>query len=599
MNRSFRAPESQILTTMKQRQQLRASAMKEKEEELALFLEMQKREKERNDLFLNNAEEFDVPLGSKPGTSPIFNISSSTTAPPRKTVADDFLNSENDKNDYDWLLTPPGTPLFPSLEMESQKTLMSQLGTPKPRPTALKSRLANSQPDHPPRSSLVSKQSASSPGLNSLGAGARRPSSSGGPGSRPGTPTGRPSLNTASRPSRPSTPTSRATLPSSKPMSSVTKPTGASAKPMSTAKPTAPSRSTTPLSRSTMRSSTPTRSTVTAPKSTSRAATPTRRPSTPSSASSVSVPLSRSSSSVTKPTSTTTRNPIPTTTRNPVPTTTRSPVSTAMRSPVSTTMRNPVSTTTRNPAPSRGTSPTVKSRPWKPSEMPGFSLDAPPNLRTTLPDRPLSATRGRPGAPSSRSSSVEPAASGRPRRQSCSPSRGRAPNGIPHLSGSSVPAVSRTHYKANDNVSPVLIGTKMVERVINMRKLVPPRQDDKNSPHGNVSAKSSSPDSSGFGRTLSKKSLDMAIRHMDIRRTIPGNLRPLMTNIPASSMYSVRSGPARSRTISVSDSPLATSSNASSEVSVNNNGICLDGIEIEDDIGSERGGRSPASLRGR
>lgn len=72
-----------------------------------------------------------------------------------------------------------------------------------------------------------------------------------------------------------------------------------------------------------------------------------------------------------------------------------------------------------------------------------------------------------------------------------------------------------------------------------------------------------------------------------------------MTNIPASSMYSVRSGPARSRTISVSDSPLATSSNASSEVSVNNNGLSLDGIEVEDDIGSERGGRSPPSLRGR
>lgn len=39
------------------------------------------------------------------------------------------------------LLTPPGTPLFPSLEMESQKSVMSQIGTPKPRPTALKSRV--------------------------------------------------------------------------------------------------------------------------------------------------------------------------------------------------------------------------------------------------------------------------------------------------------------------------------------------------------------------------------------------------------------------------------------------------------------------------
>ncbi|KAM7271817.1 hypothetical protein ACFE04_031031 [Oxalis oulophora] len=130
-----------------------------KEEELALFLEMRKREKELNNNNINynninslqslhDSEEFDAPLGAMPGTSPIFNLSSQTTmigtmaAVPRKNVADDFLNSENDKNDYDWLLTPPGTPLFPSLEMESQKTVMSQIGTPKPRSSALKSRVS-------------------------------------------------------------------------------------------------------------------------------------------------------------------------------------------------------------------------------------------------------------------------------------------------------------------------------------------------------------------------------------------------------------------------------------------------------------------------
>lgn len=63
MNRSFRAQESQMQAMMKQRQQLRASVRKEKEEELALFLEMKKREKERNDLLLNSSEEFDAPLG--------------------------------------------------------------------------------------------------------------------------------------------------------------------------------------------------------------------------------------------------------------------------------------------------------------------------------------------------------------------------------------------------------------------------------------------------------------------------------------------------------------------------------------------------------
>ncbi|CAN0909736.1 hypothetical protein LINGRAHAP2_LOCUS25935 [Linum grandiflorum] len=312
-------------------------------------------------------------------------------------------------------------------------------------------------------------------------------------------------------------------------------------------------RSSTPV-RSTARSSTPTtRASIPPPsKSASRPATPTRRPSTPS----MSAPPIKSSLSIPKS----------------------------------------APTVSRNPVASRGSSPAPKSRSWKPSEMPGYSLDAPPNLRTSLPDRPISASRGRPGAPSSRSSSIEPVSNGRIRRQSCSPSRGRAPNGsIIHNSGSSVPAANRLHAKCNESVNPVVVGTKMVERVINMRKLAPPRLDDKHSPHGNLSVKSSSsPDSSGFGRSLSKKSLDMAIRHMDIRRSVPGNLRPLMTNIPASSMYSVRSGPARSRTISVSDSPLATSSNASSELSVSNIGISFDGIELGDEI---RHGRSP--IRGR
>ncbi|KAJ4720049.1 mucin-17-like isoform X1 [Melia azedarach] len=548
MNRSFRSQETQMqAAALKQRQQLRASMMKEKDEELSLFLEMRKREKEQANLLLNNSEEFDAPLGSKPGTSPIFNISSSTT-PARKIGADDFLNSDNDKNDYDWLLTPPGTPLFPSLEMESQKTVMSQIGTPKVRPTALKSRLADPQPELAVRSNLVSRQPASSPGSST-------------PTSRPTLSSTKPTLSTT-RPTvsatKPALSTTKSSISATKPMVSVAKPTVSAAKPtILPAKTTVPSRSSTP-SRSTARSSTPTaRPSILPSKSTSRAATPTRRPSTPSSASSVSAPPVKSSPSVTKP----------------------------------------ALTTSKNPVPSRGTSPIAKSRPWNPSKMPGFSLDVPPNLRTTVPERPLSAMRGRPGAPSPRSSSVEPISNGRPRRQSCSPSRGRAANGIMHASGSSVPAVSRGYSKVNDSVSPVVIGTKMVERVINMRKLAPPKQDDKSSPHGNPTGKSSSPDSSGFGRTLSKKSLDMAIRHMDIRRSIPGNLRPLMTNIPASSMYSVRSGP-RSRTVSVSDSPLATSSNASSELSVNNNGLCIDGCEVEDDIASERGGRSPASIRG-
>lgn len=77
----------------------------------------------------------------------------------------------------------------------------------------------------------------------------------------------------------------------------------------------------------------------------------------------------------------------------------------------------------------------------------------------------------------------------------------------------------------------------------------------------------------------------------DIRRSFQGNMRPLVTSIPASSMYSVRSGSSsKSRTVSASDSPLATSSTTSSEPSVNNSSISYDGSEAEEnDFASEKG----------
>ncbi|CAO2817049.1 unnamed protein product [Amaranthus hypochondriacus] len=588
MNRSFRGPETlmpSIRPRVPQLKSHRASTMREKEDDLALFLEMRKREKGKNDLLLlRDSEELDESLVSQPGSSPLFNIPSTT--PARKTGLEDFLNLDGEKNDYDWLLTPPGTPLFPSLEMESRKSYMDEREAPKAQPAVLRSRLANSQTETTGRSSLMPRQPTASTGLTSSNSGMRRPSSSGGPG--PATPTGRPT--SSSKPSRSSTPTSRGTVSSSKPSLHSSSP-----KPLTSMRSTAsatstrsagPSRSSTP-SRSTTatrssvpsagpsRSSTPTRSTArsaTPTRSTARSSTSTARPSAPP------APTSRPTSRTSTPT------------RRPSAPSSVANITASLNKSSSISSKSVGSAPSRSSAPSCGTSPTVRSRTWNPSEMPGFSLDAPPNLRTTLPDRPLSATRGRPTAPSARSASVEPVSNGRVRRQSCSPSRGRAPNGKIHSSGSSVPAVNRGHSKVNDDVSPVVIGTKMVERVINMRKLAPPRQDDKHSP--GLSGKSaSSPDSSGFGRTLSKKSLDMAIRHMDIRRSIPGNLRPLMTKIPASSMYSVRSGPAGSRTASVSDSPLATSSNASSERSVNNIIPALDGhgSELEDDLPTERG----------
>ncbi|CAH8382214.1 unnamed protein product [Eruca vesicaria subsp. sativa] len=184
MNRSFRAQESSssllLDSAERQRQQLRASMMADKDEELSLFLEMRRREKEQDNSLLlnNNPREFDTPLGSKPGTSPVFNLSSGGGPAGRKTgPPDDFLNSEGDKNDYEWLLTPPGTPLFPSLEMESHRTMMSQSGDSKGRPATLSSRLANSSSEPAARNHLTSRQPTSSPGLSSSSGATRRPSS--------------------------------------------------------------------------------------------------------------------------------------------------------------------------------------------------------------------------------------------------------------------------------------------------------------------------------------------------------------------------------------------------------------------------------------
>ncbi|AEC09497.1 hypothetical protein ISN45_At02g033030 [Arabidopsis thaliana x Arabidopsis arenosa] len=65
--------------------------------------------------------------------------------------------------------------------------------------------------------------------------------------------------------------------------------------------------------------------------------------------------------------------------------------------------------------------------------------------------------------------------------------------------------------KISNDVNPVLMGTQMVERVVNMRKLPPPKHDDNTT--------------LGFGRTLSRSSLDMALRHMNIRHSVSKNLR--------------------------------------------------------------------------
>ncbi|XP_030540712.1 uncharacterized protein LOC115748379 isoform X2 [Rhodamnia argentea] len=81
-----------------------------KDEDLLLFRELHRREKDRAmNLLLPVSDEFE-PNGI-PGNYPLPTYKAGSGR-------NEFL-TENDKNDYDWLKTPPATPLFPSLEMEA------------------------------------------------------------------------------------------------------------------------------------------------------------------------------------------------------------------------------------------------------------------------------------------------------------------------------------------------------------------------------------------------------------------------------------------------------------------------------------------------
>ncbi|XP_038882670.1 probable serine/threonine-protein kinase nek3 [Benincasa hispida] len=499
--------------------------------EVVMLLDMRTVEKEMDsDNLLNRSysEDLDPNLETVPfsgseannngGCSPVSkNIVS--PIPPRKIRTEDFMDSENEKSDYDWLLTPPGTPLFPSMETESQKNATNKNDMLNSRSTALKPRLVNIQEDCNSVSNITSKHPNLQSGqLNSSCASNKKPSSktSSATASRSATPTSRPTLTKSTKPSRSATPTSRVN-----------------------AKALAPSvRSSTP-SKTTARPSTPTERSVSTTKQTSRSATPNRCPSKPTCLSIVSRPHGQSSS-------------------------------TSKFSARSSS----------NPRPSRGTFPSIKTRPSKPSEAPNFPLD---EAARPMPERPASATKGRPiAADSAKSSSGRTMSNGKTRQKPSSPSKQLASNGSSaYNSGKVFPFKQRIRSSDDNEVSPVVMGTKMVERVVNMRKLAPPKQGEYRPSIGDPTSKSSA-DISGFGRTLSNKSLDMALRHMDITRSISGKVRPVITKIQASSMNNGSSRSAKVGMTGVSDSPLATSSNGSSAPSAWSSSIRLDDSETED-----------------
>ncbi|KAL2326293.1 hypothetical protein Fmac_025351 [Flemingia macrophylla] len=96
----------------------------ERDDDLTLFRELRKRQNERISSLLHcvNSEEFECGANTDSGR-----IQSG-----KKEHGLEFL--ETNKNDYDWLKTPPATPLFPSLEMEPGPKLVVQKEIPISQP---------------------------------------------------------------------------------------------------------------------------------------------------------------------------------------------------------------------------------------------------------------------------------------------------------------------------------------------------------------------------------------------------------------------------------------------------------------------------------
>ncbi|CAL9764232.1 unnamed protein product [Musa acuminata subsp. burmannicoides] len=439
---------------------------------------------------------------------------------------DDLLDADIGKHDYDWLLTPPGTPqAAPLVSCESQLPTVApkRSSTARSSSTTRASRLSVSQTENghsvrPARSSSVTRASVSSSYVSNNNRTSVLNTSSASVTSRPSTPSKRPVTPSAAKSL---TPVSRPVpMRSSTPQK--TRPTSVS--PGLKSEPSQNSRPATPTSRSQISTNVNSNSSSIVARSTSRPSTPTRQPiartTTPTSTvgrspsvgrlpvSNGRVPHSTSSSRPSSP--------------NPRP---RAPVNSASSSRPSSPNPRP-----RAPAnsvsSSRPSSPNPRPRaPVRPINLPDFPNDVPPNLRTKLPERPLSAGRARPGMALTirASSNSEPVVPSVTNRRLSLPiiSRSKFPENPPKA-----PLHSNGHYaNSSDNQKPV--GSEA-------------------GPRRNIKPVSST-ENTGFGRTISKKSLDMAIKHMDIRQSLGG--------IRGASIFphSIRSAVPKGRTARVSE----------------------------------------------
>ncbi|CAH1417291.1 unnamed protein product [Lactuca virosa] len=404
--------------------------LKQRDDDLALFNEVQNRERDNfllqgdddfEDIFANKLRHFsDYKLG--------INI-------PARGESSDLLHAEDEKNDYEWLITPPETPLFPSLDDEAPQFNLAQRGRTRTQPISIS------------RSPTMEKGRRSSRGSASP----NRVSLS--PRSHNSTFEGRHRASSA-----------------------------ASASPPATLR----------------------HNNNTPPAYSHRSPPPSRKPSSPVPRASTPPPPRRLSTGSTNGTTTTTKG-------------------------------------------IRGNSASPKVKAWQ-SSIPGFSTEVPPNLRTSLADRPASYVRG--SSPASRSS-----------RQSMSPTASRS-IGSSHsherdrFSSHSKGSVGSSAEDDMESLSSVLV---VVGRPNSRRVGVGGFQNNKASP-------SKKPIRTISSSSAPKRSFDLALRQMDHRKG-QNMFRPLLSSVPSSTFHAGIATSPYHPVIS-RNSSVTTSSNASSGVAI-------------------------------
>ncbi|KAA8533269.1 hypothetical protein F0562_033198 [Nyssa sinensis] len=406
---------------------------REKDDDLTLFNEMQTRE--RDDFLLQSNDDFEDTLSTKFRYFSDYKLGISI---PVRGESSDLLNANGEKNDYDWLLTPPDTPLFRSLDDETPPANLAQRGRPQSKPISIS------------RSSTMEKSYRSSRGSASPNRLSPSPRS------------GSSTLQSRGRPS---------STPHSSPTPSL------------------------------------------------QHATPSRRPSPPPSK--TSTPAPRSST------------PTP---RRMSTGSSRTVASSGVRG------TSPVKTT-------RGNSASPKTKAWQ-SNIPGFSSDAPPNLRTSLADRPASYVRG--SSPASRNGRDS---SSKSSRQSMSPTASRSVTSSYSHDRDQFSSYSKGSFASSgdddvDSVQSTPMGSSASRRVVafsNNRALAFSKK-----PARTVS--SSAP----------KRSFDLALRQMDHRKGPQKMFRPLLSSVPSSTFY-VGNARAADHALISRNSSVTASSNVSSD----------------------------------